>query len=175
MSVPYKNMRMALDAVSDTHPIVLWSSHSAAFNSTAFAQARDLEGKVVGMNRETLPTVYADYREMVSVDETGEPTGKVVEEARSFVRDTVFEDLMGLNESADYAMPAVAEILAQSGITSIQDPMSVARTLELYDWFEKSGEPRRAFTFTSTRNPIWRRTRLPTPSRPIRKWRTSWA
>ena len=136
----YKNMRMALDAVSDTHPIVLWSSHSAAFNSTAFAQARDLEGKVVGMNRETLPTVYADYREMVSVDETGEPTGKVVEEARSFVRDTVFEDLMGLNESADYAMPAVAEILAQSGITSIQDPMSVARTLELYDWFEKSGE-----------------------------------
>ena len=135
----YKNMRMALDAVSDTHPIVLWSSHSAAFNSAAFAQARDLEGKVVGMNRETLPTVYADYQEMVSVDETGEPTGKVVEDARDFIRDTVFEDLMGLNEEADYAMPAVARILAQSGITSIQDPMSVARTLEMYDWFEKSG------------------------------------
>ena len=136
----YKNMRMALDAVSDTRPIVLWSSHSAAFNSAAFAQARDLEGQVVGMNRETLPTVYADYLEMVSVDETGEPTGKVVEDARDFIRDTVFEDLMGLNEAADYAMPAVAKILAQSGITSIQDPMSVARTLEMYDWFEKSGE-----------------------------------
>ncbi len=136
----YKNMRMALDAVSDTHPIVLWSSHSAAFNSAAFARARDLEGQVVGMNRETLPTVYADYREMVSVDETGEPTGKVVEDARDFIRDTVFEDLMGLNEAADYAMPAVAKILAQSGITSIQDPMSVARTLEMYDWYEKSGE-----------------------------------
>lgn len=135
----YKNMRMALDAVSDTHPIVLWSSHSAAFNSAAFARSRDLEGKVVGMNRETLPTVYADYQEMVSVDETGEPTGKVVEEARAFIRDTVFEDLMGLNEAVDYAMPAVAKILAQSGITSIQDPMSVARTLEMYDWFEKSG------------------------------------
>lgn len=135
----YKNMRMALDAVSDTRPIVLWSSHSAAFNSAAFAQARDLEGKVVGMNRETLPTVYADYREMVSVDETGEPTGKVVEDARDFIRDTVFEDLMGLNEVADYAMPALARILAQSGITSIQDPMSVARTLEMYDWLEQSG------------------------------------
>ena len=135
----YKNMRMALDAVSDTRPIVLWSSHSAAFNSAAFAQARDLEGKVVGMNRETLPTVYADYQEMVSVDETGEPTGKVVEDARDFIRDTVFEDMMGLNEREDYAMPAVAKILAQSGITSIQDPMSVARTLEMYDWFEKSG------------------------------------
>ena len=135
----YKTMRMALDAASDRHPIVLWSSHSAAFNSAAFAQARDLEGTVVGMNRETLATVYADYREMVSVDETGEPTGKVVEDARDFIRDTVFEDLMGLNEPADYAMPAVAKILAQSGITSIQDPMSVARTLEMYDWFEKSG------------------------------------
>ena len=135
----YKNMRMALDAVSDTRPIVLWSSHSAAFNSAAFAQARDLEGNVVGMNSITLPTVYADYREMVSVDETGEPTGKVVEDARDFIRDTVFEDLMGLNEREDYAMPAVARILAQSGITSIQDPMSVARTLEMYDWFEKSG------------------------------------
>ena len=136
----YKNMRMALDAVSDKHPIVLWSSHSAAFNSAAFAQARDLNGNMVGMNKETLPTVYADYQEMVSVDETGEPTGKVVEEARSFIRDTVFEDLMGLNEPEDYAMPAVAKILATSGITSIQDPMSVARTLEMYDWYEKSGE-----------------------------------
>ena len=95
----YRNMRMALDAVSDTRPIVLWSSHSAAFNSAAFAQARDLEGRVVGMNRETLPTVYADYQEMVSVDETGEPTGKVVEDARDFIRDTVFEDVMGLNEA----------------------------------------------------------------------------
>ncbi len=136
----YKNMRMALDAVSDEHPIVLWSSHSAAFNSAAFAQARDLEGNVVGMNSNTLPTVYADYREMVSVDETGEPSGKVVEDARLFVRDTVFEDMMGLNEREDYAMPAVAKILAQSGITSIQDPMSVARTLEMYEWYEKSGE-----------------------------------
>ena len=134
----YRNMRTALDAVSDTHPIVLWSSHSAAFNSAAFAQARDLEGRVVGMNRETLPMVYADYQEMVSVDETGEPTGKVVEDARDFIRDTVFEDLMGLNEREDYAMPAVARILAQSGITSIQDPMSVARTLEMYDWLEQS-------------------------------------
>ena len=135
----YKNMRMTLDAVSDKHPIVLWSSHSGAFNSPAFAQAKDLEGNIVGMNRETLPTVYTDVQEMISVDETGEPTGKVVEEARDYIRNTVFEDVMGLNQPADYAMPAVAKILAQSGITSIQDPMSVARTLELYDWFEKSG------------------------------------
>lgn len=126
----YKTMRMALDAASDKYPIVLWSSHSAAFNNAAFARARNLEGNVVGMNRETLATVYADYREMVSVDETGGPTGKVVEDARDFIRDTVFEDLMGLNEAADYVMPAVARILAQSGITSIQDTMSVARTLE---------------------------------------------
>ena len=136
----HKTMRQALDAVSDKHPIVLWTSHTAAFNSPAFAQAKDLKGNVVGMNRETLPTVYADYQKMISVDATGEPTGKVVEDARDFVRDTVFEDLMGLNQPPDYAMPAVAEILARSGITSIQDPMSVARTLELYEWFEKSGK-----------------------------------
>ena len=47
--------------------------------------------------------------------------------------------MMGLNEREDYAMPAVARILAQSCITSIQDPMSVARTLEMYDWLEQSG------------------------------------
>lgn len=139
-SKDHKTMRQALDAVSDKHPIVLWTSHTAAFNSPAFAQAKDIKGNVVGMNRETLPTVYADYQKMISVDATGEPTGKVVEDARDFVRDTVFEDLMGLNQPPDYAMPAVAEILARSGITSIQDPMSVARTLELYEWFEKSGK-----------------------------------
>ncbi len=136
-----KTIRAALDAASDKHPIIMWGDdgHHAAVNSLALAQARDKNGKVVGLNKETIETVFADFREMIAVDESGEPAGGLNEGARMIVRPDFIEDMMGLHGTAEDTMPAVAAKLAASGITSIQDPYSVSELLECYDWLEKSG------------------------------------
>lgn len=136
-----KTIRAALDAASDKHPIIMWGDdgHHAAVNSLALAQARDKNGNVVGINRETIDTVFADFREMVAVDESGEPSGTLSEGVRLIVRPDFIEDLVGLHSPAEDMMPAVAKKLAASGITSIQDPYTVPELLEYYDWLEKSG------------------------------------
>ena len=97
-----KTIRTALDAASDKHPIIMWGDdgHHAAVNSLALAQARDKNGNVVGMNKETIETVYADFREMIAVDESGEPAGGLNEGARMLVRPDFIEDMMGLHSSA---------------------------------------------------------------------------
>ena len=82
------------------------------------------------MNKETIETVFAEFREMIAVDEAGEPAGGLKEGARLLVRPDFIEDMM----------PAVARDLAASGITSIQDPYAVPELLEYYDWLEKSGQ-----------------------------------
>ena len=137
-----KTIRAALDAASDKHPIIMWGDdgHHAAVNSLALAQARDKNGNVVGMNKETIETDFAGFREMIAVDEAGEPAGGLNEGARMIVRPDFIEDMMGLQSSAEDMMPAVAKKLAASGITSIQDPYSVPELLEYYDWLEKSGQ-----------------------------------
>ena len=136
-----KTVRAALDAASSKHPIIMWGDdgHHAAVNTLALAQAKDRDGNVVGMNRETINTVFADFREMIAVDENGEPTGGLNEGARMLVRPEFIEDMMGLQGSPDSVMPAVAKKLASFGITSIQDPFSVPELLERYDWLAKSG------------------------------------
>ena len=136
-----KTIRTALDAASDKHPIIMWGDdgHHAAVNSLALAQARDRNGAVVGLNRDTIETVFADFREMIAVDESGVPTGGLSEGARLLVRPDFIEDMMGLHSPAEDMMPAVARKLAASGITSIQDPYTVPELLEYYDWLETSG------------------------------------
>ena len=141
---PSKNLqtiRAALDAVSDKHPIIMWGDdgHHAAVNSLALAQARDENGDLVGISKETIETVFVDFREMIAVDESGEPTGGLNEGARMLVRPDFIEDMMGLHSPPEDMMPAVAKKLAASGITSIQDPYTVPEVLEYYDWLETSG------------------------------------
>ena len=136
-----KTIRAALDAASDRHPIIMWGDdgHHAAVNSLALAQARDKNGKVVGLNKETIETVFAEFREMIAVDGSGEPAGGLNEGARMLVRPDFIEDMMGLHSPPEDMMPAVAKKLAASGITSIQDPYTVPELLEYYDWLDKSG------------------------------------
>ena len=137
-----KTIRAALDAASDKHPIIMWGDdgHHAAVNSLALAQVRDKNGDVVGINRETIKTVFAGFREMIAVDESGDPSGTLSEGVRLIVRPDFIEDLVGLHSPAEDLMPAVANKLAASGITSIQDPYTVPELLEYYHWLEKSGQ-----------------------------------
>ncbi|NKB35678.1 MAG: amidohydrolase family protein [Gammaproteobacteria bacterium] len=135
-------MRAALDAVSVKHPIMMFGDdgHHAAANSLALAGAKNREGKVVGINKTTLSDVFAEYKEMIGVDESGEPDGNISENARKLVRETFNKDIQGLWEGPEAIMPGVNAKLAASGVTSIQDTWVDKNLEKYYHWLADSGE-----------------------------------
>jgi len=76
---------------------------------------------------------------MVGVDESGEPTGGINEDARMLVRPNFLEDMLGMGAAPEDTMPRVAERMAESGITSLQDAIVTSQTLSSYGWLEDSG------------------------------------
>ncbi len=135
------NMRAALDAVSDKHPVFLWGNdgHHGAANSAAFAMAQNESGEVIGLDAETLKSDFADFKTYVEVDEVGEPTGGINEDARMLIRPYVLEDMLGMGTGPEELMPRVAARMAESGITSLQDAVVNSQTLSAYGWLEDSG------------------------------------
>jgi len=135
------NMRAALDAVSQEHPVFMWGNdgHHGAANSAAFALARNENGQVIGMNSETLQGELAEFLPMVAVDENGRPSGGINETARMLIRSDFMGDFLGANADPSNVMPAVATVLAESGITSIQDAWVGPEVLAMYGWLEQSG------------------------------------
>jgi hypothetical protein len=89
------NIRAALDAVSNEHPIFLWGDdgHHGAANSAAFATARNEAGDVIGIDAATLRSDFDEFRPMIAVDAAGEPTGEIAEDARKLLRSDPFADL----------------------------------------------------------------------------------
>jgi predicted amidohydrolase YtcJ len=135
------NMRAALDAVSTEHPVFLWGNdgHHGAANSAAFALATNADGEVIGMNAETLKDEFAKLQPMVAVDENGRPSGGINESARMAVRSNFMGDFLGANADPASVMPRVAAVLAESGVTSIQDAWVGPEVLAMYGWLEQSG------------------------------------
>jgi len=135
------NIRAALDAVSENHPIFLWGDdgHHGAANSLALAMASNEDGEVIGLSADTLNSDFADFRLMVGVDESGEPTGGINEDARMLVRPNFLEDMLGMGAAPEDTMPRVAARMAESGITSLQDAIVTSQTLSSYGWLEDSG------------------------------------
>lgn len=136
------NMRAALDAVSLEHPVFLWGNdgHHGAANSAAFAQAKNGEGQVIGMNAETLKGEFAEYLPMVAVDENGRPSGGINESARSLIRSNFMADFLGSGADPAGIMPKVAAVMAENGITSIQDAIVTPDLVPMYEWLEQSGQ-----------------------------------
>jgi hypothetical protein len=137
VSARLPSLRAALDAVSSEHPIILWGNdgHHGAVNGRALAQAADAQGNVVGLNAATLATVFADYRDLVGVDDGGEPNGELNEQAR---------DLVGAGPRRDPAqlgrlLPDIGAVLARNGITSVQDASLDVEYLSFLQAFEASG------------------------------------
>jgi predicted amidohydrolase YtcJ len=87
VSEAYPTLRAALDAVSGTHPIILWGNdgHHGAANSLALATARDAQGNTVGLSAGTLASVFAEYKDLVGVGDDGEPDGGLHEHARGLL------------------------------------------------------------------------------------------
>jgi len=138
VSAKYPNLRAALDAVSDQHPIFLWGNdgHHGAANSLALATARDAQGKTVGLSAETLATVFAEYRDLVGVDDEGAPDGGLHEHARGLLTMPPRRDPAKLGP----LLPAINEVLARNGITSVQEASLEPAYLPYLRDFEASGD-----------------------------------
>jgi predicted amidohydrolase YtcJ/quercetin dioxygenase-like cupin family protein len=137
-SARYPTMRVALDAVSTQHPIVLLGNdgHHTAVNSVALARAENSAGEAVGLTAETLQSTFASYRELVGVDESGEPNGNLTESAIDLLNPPTRLEMRDF----DAIMPDVAKVLAKSGITSLQDAVVEAEYLPFYQRLEERGE-----------------------------------
>lgn len=140
-SADLPHIRAALDAVSTEHPIFLWGDdgHHGAANSLAFSLATTPDGDSVEINAESLAGVYLDFQPMIGVDDAGEPTGGINEDARLLVRGHFMNDMLGMDGSSEIVMPKVAARMAESGITSLQDAIVTPESLEKYAWLEESG------------------------------------
>ncbi len=128
----YPTLRSALDAVSKDVPIFLLGNdgHHAAVNSAALATAKNSDGNQVGISAKTLKTDFSNYRELIGVDASGEPSGSLTETARLLVSIDPAR-LLGSGIPQE-AMPRVAQKLAENGITSVQDAATNPSMLDLY-------------------------------------------
>jgi len=129
----HPTLRAALDAVSTKVEIQLLGNdgHHAAFNSPALAQAKDMQGRTVGLSKSTLAHELAAYQALVGVDAAGEPNGAVNEDARYLINE---HSMMYVNLPEVLAAPErVPQKFNSVGITAILDAMAAADGLPVYD------------------------------------------
>ncbi len=134
------DLRTALDAVSDQHPIILWGNdgHHGAANSLALASAKDAQGNTVGLSAASLATVFAEYKDLVGVKDSGEPNGELNEHARGLLNAGPRRDPAKLAA----LLPDIGQELARNGITSTQDAALNPAFLPYLKEFYDSGEMR---------------------------------
>jgi predicted amidohydrolase YtcJ len=129
----HPNLRQALDRASTKHPIQLFGNdgHHNAYNSLALARAKNAAGRVVGLSKATLAEDFARFRNLVGVDESGEPNGTVNEDARKAIGAPDFVEI----EFAEVmkAPERVPQQLNSAGITGILDAAVAPELLVLYD------------------------------------------
>lgn len=152
VSARLPHLRAALDVVSTEHPIILWGNdgHHGAVNSAALAQARDAQGNVVGLSAQTLAGPFRELRDLVGVDDAGEPNGELNEHAR---------DLVGSGPRRDpdklaALLPDIGAELARNGITSVQDAALDAAFLPHLKRFEDSGAMRFRIQVANRADPL---------------------
>lgn len=131
-------LRAALDAASDQHRILLRGNdgHHAAVNSLALANAQDAQGKRVGINKRTLAATFADYKPLVAVDKSGEPSGGLTEAAIPLTGAPNFFDLP---TDPDATLAKIPAVLAAAGITTIQDAAAEPTLMDNFRQLEDNG------------------------------------
>ena len=128
-SEEFPTLRAALDAVSKQHPIILLGNdgHHSAANSVALALATDKNGHRVGLNSDTLANQFAQFRELIGADATGEPNGLINEDARKLIN---VANLWGYPKIDGVLASRIGERLASIGITSVLDAALTADDIE---------------------------------------------
>jgi len=137
ISANLPDLRTALDAVSSEHPIILWGNdgHHGAANSLAFATAKDAQGNTVGLSAASLRKEFSEYRDLVGVNDSGEPNGEIHEHARGLLDAGPRRD----PEKLAVLLPDIGQELARNGITSAQDAALNPAFLPYLQDFENSG------------------------------------
>ena len=129
----HPTLRAALDAASTQQQIELLGNdaHHAAFNSLALASAKNAQGAVVGISRQTLASDFAAYAKLIGVDEHGEPNGAVNEDARYTINPNsmLYTEL----EATLKAPQRITARLNSVGITAMMDAMAAPDGLPVYD------------------------------------------
>lgn len=135
----YPTLRAALDSAAPHNPVELMGNdgHKGAYNSAALALAHDEAGHRFGLSAATLAKEFSAYRDLVGVDDAGEPNGEVNDDARTLL-------LSGLNMWPDLdkllAAPwQVSKALNAVGITAILDAAAPPEVLPFYDKLAASG------------------------------------
>ncbi len=140
VSAGLPDLRTALDAVSTEHPIILWGNdgHHGAANSLALASAKDAQGNTVGLSAASLRKEFSEYKDLVGVNDNGEPNGELNEHARGLL------DAGPRRDPAILAalLPDINKELARNGITSAQDAALNPAFLPYLQDFESSGAMR---------------------------------
>ena len=135
----HPTLRAALDAASTKVQIQLLGndSHHGAFNSLALAQAKDSQGRTIGLSKATLAGEFAAYKPFVGVDATGEPNGAANEDARYLINlhSMLYSDLAAVAKVPE----KIPQRLNSVGITAILDAMAAPDGLLVYDKLSSSG------------------------------------
>ena len=135
----HPTLRAALDAASTQVQIQLFGNdgHHGAFNSLALAQAKNAQGKIIGLSKQTLSGEFTAYQPYVGVDASGEPNGAVNEDARYLLnpRSMLYLDL----EAVAKVPERIPQRLNSVGITAILDAMASPDGLPVYDKLSSSG------------------------------------
>jgi predicted amidohydrolase YtcJ len=136
----HPTLRAALDAVSTKVQIQLLGNdaHHGAFNSLALSQARNSQGRVIGLSKATLAGEFAEYKPFVGVGGSGEPNGAVNEDGRYLinVHSMLYTDLDAVAKVPE----KIPQRLNSVGITAILDAMAAPDGMPVYDKLAASGK-----------------------------------
>jgi predicted amidohydrolase YtcJ len=135
----HPTLRAALDAASTKVQIQLLGNdaHHGAFNSLALSQAKNSNGRVVGLSKATLAGELAAYKPFVGIDGSGEPNGAVNDDGRYLINthSMLYTDLDAVTKVAK----KIPKRLNSVGITAILDAMATADGMPVYDKLESNG------------------------------------
>ena len=133
----YPTVRAALDAVSGDIPIQLEGSDGHAFglNTAAYQQAHHPEtGETVPISGDSLGAAYAAYAAYFNTGPDGAPDGT----AKDFARHIIGAPVPGL-ENFKPVLGELTELMASSGVTSLQDAMVTRELADVYAYLEAQG------------------------------------
>ena len=129
----FSTLRAALDKAAPQNPVELFGNdgHHGAFNSMALAMAKNQAGQSVGLSKATLATDFAQFVNLIGVDDRGELNGAVNEDARGTMDKTavVYAHL----DEALKAPERITRRLNSVGITGMLDAMVAPEGLPVYD------------------------------------------
>jgi predicted amidohydrolase YtcJ len=135
----FPTLRAALDMASNNVAIQLLGNdgHHGAFNSIGLSRARNKEGTVVGLSKQTLAGDFRGFAKFVGVDADGNPNGAVNEDARNLLEapDMLFAQFPDIMR----ARAQMPHLLNAAGITGIMDALVTSQSLELYDALQRDG------------------------------------